>query len=73
MRGVLAEADVGDDDERVAGARGFQGAEPLLDDAVVGIGSGGENIFLRGKAEEKQAAEAERGAGFGFFHGLIYR
>ena len=45
----------------------------MLDDAVVGPGSGGLLVFLGGQAEEQQAAEAEGGAGFGFFHGFIDR
>ena len=52
-------------------AIGFEGAQALLDDAVVGVGAGGEVIFCGGQAEEEKAAEAERGAGFGFLEGLV--
>ena len=69
--GVLAEADVGDEDEGVEARDCLEGAESLLDDALLGIGSGGVGIFFGGKAEEEQAAEAESGAGFGFFDGFV--
>ena len=60
---------------RTSGSRraiGFEGAQALLDDAVVCVRAGGETSFVGGQAEEEQAAEAEGGAGFGFFYGLIY-
>jgi hypothetical protein len=71
VRGVLAEADVGDEDKGVEGAIGFKGAQALLDDAVGCVGTGSEVVLFSGKAEEEQAAEAKRGAGFGLFDGLV--
>ena len=71
VRGVLAEADIGDEDEPVEGAIGFEGAQALLDDAVGCVGAGGKVVLFRGKAEEEQAAEAKRGAGFGLLQRLV--
>ncbi len=53
-----------------SGRDGFEGAQALLDDAVGGVGAGGK-LVLRGQAEEEQAAEAKRGAGFGFLDRLV--
>ena len=71
VRGVLAEADIGDEDEGVEGAIGFEGAQALLDDAVGCVGTGSEVVLFSGKAEEEQAAEAKRGAGFGLLERLV--
>ena len=73
VRGVLAEADVGDEDEGVEGAGGLEGAQTLLDDAVGRVGAGGLLVLFCGQTKEEQAAEAERGAGFSLLDGFIYR
>ncbi len=57
---VFAEADVSDDDKRVEGAVGFQGAQGSLNDSVRVPGAGGLRIFFRRDAEEQYAAETER-------------
>ncbi len=57
VAGVLAVADVGDDDE--FGVGGFDGADGLLDDAVVVVRAGGLLVLVLGDAEEDDAADAE--------------
>ena len=68
---VLAEADVGDEDQRIELVVALERAQALLRDAVGGVGSAGLLVLGVGQAEEKQAAETERGAGFRFLHRLV--
>src|SRR6185312_3361363 len=69
--GVFTEADVGDENE-LFGRGGFlQRAQTLLHDAMVIPGAGAPLVLGFGKAEEKQAADAERSGLFGFADGLI--
>ncbi len=73
VRGVLAEADVGDEHERFCGGGLLEGAQAALHDAVVDPGAGAVLVFFGGKAEEQETADAECGAGFGFLHGFVDR
>ena len=47
--------------------------EALLDDAVVGPGSGALLVLFGGQAEEEQASEAEGGTGLGLFDSFVDR
>ena len=71
VAGVLAEADVGDEDQLLGGRRGLEGAQALLHDAVVVICAGALLVLGFGQAEEQQAAEAEAGGFFGFANGFV--
>ena len=71
VRGVLAEADVGDEHERFRGGGLLERAQAALHDAVVDPGAGAVLVFFGGKAEEQEAADAECGAGLGFLHGFV--
>ena len=56
---VLTEADIGDDDQfRLAV---FDGFDRPLDDAVAGIGAGGQLILLVGNTEQQNRRYAELG------------
>ena len=57
VAGVLAEADVGDDEERGVGL--LEGAHRLLDDAVGRVGLTGLLVLRRGYAEEEDGGNAE--------------
>jgi hypothetical protein len=71
VAGVLAEADVGDEDQLFGGGRGFEGAQALLHDAVLVPCAGALLVLGFGQAEEQQAAEAEARGLFGLAHGFI--
>ena len=71
VRGVFAEADVCDDDERLCFAGGLDCAEASLDDAVGCPGSGALLVFFGGNAEEQNSADSEIGAGFDLLERLI--
>ena len=58
VAGVFAVTDVGDDNDPLA--FGLDGADRALDDAVGGVGSGGDFVFVFGDAEEDDGADAER-------------
>ena len=73
VRGVLAEADVGDEHERLCGGALLERAQAALHDAVVDPGAGAVLVFFGGKAEEQEAANSKPGAGFGFLHGFVDR
>jgi hypothetical protein len=62
VRGVLAEADVGNDQQLFSCGRLLERAQPALDDAVLIPCSCGLLVFGRGKAEEQEASDAEFGA-----------
>jgi hypothetical protein len=57
MRRVLAEADVGREDE--VGEAQAQLAERALDDPILVVGAGGLVVFLLGDAEEQHRRDAE--------------
>jgi hypothetical protein len=65
VAGVLAEADVCDEDQLFGGWRLFEGAEALLNDAVFVPCAGALLVLGLGQAEEQQSAEAEAGGFFG--------
>ena len=71
VAGVFAQADVGDEHELFAGGRLLEGAETLLDDAVVVPCAGGLFVLGVGQAEEQEAANAELRGFFGFAKGFI--
>ncbi len=71
VAGVLAEADVGDEDELLRGCGLLERAQGLLHDAVVFPCAGALLVFGFGQAEEQQAADAELCGLFGFAHGLV--
>jgi hypothetical protein len=58
VAGVFAEADIGDEDELSCGWRCLEGAQPLLDNAVLIPGSGALLVLGLGQAEKEQAADA---------------
>jgi hypothetical protein len=72
VAGVLAEADVGDEDEILGGWRGLEGAQPLLDDAVFVPGSGALLVLGLGQAKEQKPAQAEAGGLFGLADRLAW-
>ena len=57
--GVLAAADVGDDDQRRRGA--LDRPDRLLHDAVIGVAAGGDGVLLGRQAEEQHAGDAQAG------------
>ena len=59
VAGVLAEADVGDENKFFGGGDLFDCTEALLNDAVVVPGAGGLLIFFVGQAKEQKAANAQ--------------
>ena len=71
MRGVLAEANVGDRHQLLARRRGLDGAQAALCDAVRGVGAGSLLVLGVGDAEEQQTTDAEASDGFGLAHGLV--
>src|SRR6266446_1577122 len=71
VRHVFAETDVAHQDQ--ARDFAFHRACGLLHDAVVRPGSGGDVVFLLGKAEEDHGGHAERINLLRLFHRLIYR
>ena len=71
VAGVLAEADVGDEDKLFCGCTLLEGAKALLHDSVVVPGAGGLLVFAVGQAEEQQSADAEARGFFGFADGLV--
>ena len=71
VRGVLAEADVGDEDEAGEGRFTLDGAQGGLDDAIVGPGAGSLLIFGGGQTEEQYAAEAQCDTLVRFLQSLI--
>jgi hypothetical protein len=72
VAGVLAEADVGDEDEFFCGGAFLDGAQALLDDAIVVPGAGSFFVLGIGQAEEQQPADAEGRSLFGFANSLIH-
>ena len=57
VRGVLAQAHVGDDQQLLAG--GADRADRLLHDAVVGVALGAHRVLGRGQAEEDHPADPQ--------------
>ena len=72
VAGVLAQADVGDEDQLFRGARLLERAQRLLHDAVFVPGAGGLFVFAFRQAEEQQAADAQLRGFFGLAHRLIH-
>ena len=64
--GVLAEADVGEDEQ--LGVRRLDRARGELDRAVVVPGAGAVGVLLGGDAEEQDGRDAERVGGAGLLH-----
>lgn len=71
VTGVLAEADVSDEDKLLRGCGLPDSAQTLLHDAVFVPGAGGVLVFSVGQAEEQKACDAEARCFFGFAHGFI--
>ena len=71
VRGVFAEADIGDEDQFLRGGGLLESAQTTLDDAVVVPCTAGLFVFGFGKAEDQQASDAERGGCFGFLECFI--
>src|SRR5437763_1654802 len=67
---VLAEADVGDDEQ--VRHRVLHGAYGLLHDAVIGVGLGATRILLRGNTEEQHAGDAHAGGILALLDQLIH-
>jgi hypothetical protein len=65
-RGVLAHADIRNQDQLLRCRRFVEGAQGLLDDAVVVPRAGALLVLGLGQSEEEQAAEAKAGRFFGF-------
>ena len=73
VAGVLAEANVGDEDQLFSGCGLLERAQRLLHDAVFIPGAGALLVFCVRQAEKQQAAEAEPRGFFGFAHGFVHR
>ena len=71
VAGVLAETDVGDEDQLPGGVGAAQGAQGLLNDAAFFPCAGAVLVLGFGQAEEQEAAEAEAGGFFGFEDGFV--
>ena len=69
VRGVLAETDVGDQQQLLG--RRLKGAQGLLHDAIFRPCAAGFLVLDGGKPEEQQAAQAEARGLFHFFHRLV--
>ncbi len=73
VRGVFAQANVGDQDQVIEAVIGFEGANSPLHDAVLRPCAAALLVLFRRQAKEQQAANAE-GGGLGcFFQRLVDR
>ena len=71
VRGVLAQADIGDGHQRLRGLGRFDGAEAALDDAVGRIRAAALLVLVVRNPKQQHSADAERGALFDFFQRLV--
>ena len=69
--GVLAHADIGDDDE--LGQCRLQRADALLDDAVVAVGFATRLVLVLGDAEEHDGEDAEAVEFRALLHQFVHR
>ena len=72
VAGVLAEANVGDEDELFGGFRLLERAQRLLHDAVFVPGAGALLVFCFRQAKKEQSAQAEARGFLGFAHRFVY-
>src|SRR6266487_6370663 len=71
MIGVLAQADIADDEQ--VWHRALHRADGLLHDPLVVVGFGAGGVLGRRNAEENDAAQSQRGGALGILYHLIDR